>query len=953
MRLLIDLQGAQGESRLRGIGRYSRELALAMLRAPGGHVAEVLLNTALPHEQLIADLLEVMPRERIVLWTGPRGVALVRDDPATAAAAAVLRAEAIAARQPDMVHLSSVFEGVSDDVVARWPSGLSRPPTVATCYDLIPLIRRADYIDGPWQDTLRPWYMRQLHEFALTDGLLAISESSRNEAIDVIGYPAGRVHNIRAGVSPAFTAPPEDAAADAALRARYGLPEEPVLFVGAGDKRKNEAGLIQAYALLPEALRARHKLVIVGRTDEESLQAQAQQAGLPRDALMLVPFVAEEDLTRVYANCALFVLPSLHEGFGLPAAEAMACGAPTIGSNSSSVPEVIGRADALFDPLDPASIAERMAAVLGDAALRADLRAHGLAHAAGFTWTDSARRAWAALEAIADQVPPRPVRRLARLALSAPLPPQESGIADYTAELVPALARHYDITLVSDRGTTTAERLAHAFPVLTPERFMAQPERFDRVLYQLGNSTFHLAQLTQMMPAVPGAVVLHDVFLANIWNLHLATAGEARGFARLLLRTHGWAALAFDAREGREATLRRYPCSLDAVQGACGLILHSRHARDILAAHFGPAPAGAAIIPHLRHPPLLPARAAARRRLGVPDEALLVCSFGGVARTKLPGHMLEAWREAALGGQARLVFVGEATPESAALFTPELAALGASCTGRVDGEIYNTWLAAADIAVQLRTGSRGESSGAVADCLGAGVALVVNAHGSAAELPADVCLMLPDAPRPAETGAALRTLAHDTALRARLAAAGRAYAVLRLEPDRIAEEYAAAIEAAYGARGLHAAVRAIRADAASQGANAATLGPALAATFPRPGPRTWFVDGAAAVQAGLGEALADWLGGHPDDQRVHLVTSAPDGLRTDAALAAKLLGLTGCDGFGEPAEPQPGDVLLCGEALAAEPMITGLALAGVAVHRVERTLTRGMNPAEDPAIPTI
>jgi len=112
------------------------------------------------------------------------------------------------------------------------------------------------------------------------------------------------------------------------------------------------------------------------------------------------------------------------------------------------------------------------------------------------------------------------------------------------------------------------------------------------------------------------------------------------------------------------------------------------------------------------------------------------------------------------------------------------------------------------------------------------------------------------------------------------------------------------------------------------------------------------VDGAGALAAGLEGPLAEWLGGHPDDQRVHIVTNGPDGLHTDAALAARLLGLADCDEFGEPAEPQAGDVLLCGETLAADAAVARLALAGVAVHRVERVLARGTTPAKDPALLT-
>jgi glycosyltransferase involved in cell wall biosynthesis len=442
-------------------------------------------------------------------------------------------------------------------------------------------------------------------------------------------------------------------------------------------------------------------------------------------------------------------------------------------------------------------------------------------------------------------------------------------------------------------------------------------------------------------------VVLHDAYLSNVWNLHLAAAGNEEAFQRLLLRNHGWAAVAADARSGREATLKRFPCSLEVVQDSCGLILHSRHARDVLATHFGaPALASAAIIPHLRRPPALPDRATARRRLGVADDVFLVCSFGAVAPTKVPELVLAGWRAAGLGDRARLVFVGEAGADQEALFTAGMAARGASVSGRVDDATYRAWLAAADAAIQLRASSRGESSGAIADCLGASLPLIANAHGSAAELPPDTCLMLADTPAPGEIADALRHLAGAPALRTGLAAAARAHATGTLAPHRVAERYAEAIEAAWARHGLHGAVRGIRAAPSCTGSDPIALATALAATFPRPGPGHIFVDAAAMVQAGGGDVLANWLAGHPPHLRVQPVTLEQGRLRVASALAGRLLALAVAPGLDDWAEPRPGDVLLCGPAMADDGMTRRLALSGVTVHRVDWALARGLAAAE-------
>jgi glycosyltransferase involved in cell wall biosynthesis len=107
--------------------------------------------------------------------------------------------------------------------------------------------------------------------------------------------------------------------------------------------------------------------------------------------------VSDDELVMLYNMAALFVFPSLHEGFGLPVLEAMSCGAPVLGANATSVPEVIGCADALFDPAVPARIAAKIQQVMADDALRARLREHGLAQARTFSWDRSAVTAIAAL----------------------------------------------------------------------------------------------------------------------------------------------------------------------------------------------------------------------------------------------------------------------------------------------------------------------------------------------------------------------------------------------------------------------------------------------------------------------------------------------------------------------------------------------------------------------------
>ena len=815
MRLVIDLQGGQGSSRLRGIGRYSRELALALARVPRGHDIAVLMNGTLSDglDELTRALREVLPATAIHYWHAvPGAPEVVGPRPFRRAASEVLRAAALMALQPDVLLITSLFAGADDDFVSRWPSNVARPATAVVCYDLIPLIYRAQYLDGAWRDTgLLNWYFRCLHELSMADGLLAISEATMTDTIRHLGTKPVAITNILAGIEPSFRPIVLTSEQRKALTRRYGIAGTFVLFVGGGDPRKNEAALIKAYALLPSSLRAQHQLVIVGQGDAELLKLNARQLGLAADRVVPVRFVEEADLAALYSACALFVMPSLYEGFGLPAAEAMACGAPTIGSAAGSLPEVIGSDDALFDPTDPAAIARVMARGLTDEGFRARLVTDGLARIKRFTWSGTAERTWDFLERRFSVPPSRQLTgRLPRLAITSPLPPLASGIADYTRDLVPALARHYDVTLISPAGTTDDEWLKANFPHLTPAVALAEATSFDRVLHQIGNSEYHEFQLDGLLAALPGTATLHDSYLSG-YALWRGVAGEPDHFASVLHADHGWPAVAVLRSQGWREAAFKFPCCGKAIAASLGIVQHSNHAGEILLEHgLHPGKGRWRRIELLRQLPVLPSREEARRRLRIAPDRLVIATFGSIAARKLPDLIARAWRR--MPGDyrsANLAFVGEAVrdDETDTILSHDLKIRTGeviTLAGRVTSAVYRDWLAAADIAVQLRIGSRGETSAALADCLGAGLPTVVNRWREDTEMPEDVAIWLSANPTEEELAATFAALAASPAIRHDWGMRAQRWVSSQLDPLMIAEQYRNAIEKFYADPALRA-----------------------------------------------------------------------------------------------------------------------------------------------------
>ena len=859
MRIVIDLQGAQTTgSRFRGIGRYSLSLAKAMAREPRGHELWVALNGLFPEsvEPLRAAFDGIIPQERIVVWEAPPQVS--EGEPSSRwrrEAGERLREAFIARLEPDIVHVSSLFEGFGDDALTSLGTLEGTPPTAVTLYDLIPLVQRRAYLFDP---AIESWYERKLDMLRRAQLWLAISESSRREGIDCLGLPGDRVINVSTAADAIFRPVAIDATGAEAIQRRYGIDRGFLMYTGGIDQRKNIEGLIRAYARLPGDLRAAQQLAIVCSASEAQkvmLRRVAREAGLGDRQLILTGYIPDADMVALYNLCTAFAFPSWHEGFGLPALEAMSCGAAVVAANTSSLPEVVGLADALFDPHDEESIADRLLAVLTDEVWQRQLKAHGIRQARKFSWEISASRVLDAFERVHREREATPstvaVGRESRprLAYLSPLPAQPSGIADYSAELLPELARHYRITLVADDPSAVAQRWHGGFEVRSVDWFDAHADQCDRVLYHFGNSAFH-QHMFPLLERHPGTVVLHDFFLSGAVAHADATGYAPDTWVAALYRSHGYAAVARrQAAPTNDEVAWVYPCNLPVLQRANGVIVHSEFARGLAEHWYGPRAADRwTLVPHLRQLADGLSRKAAREALGLRDEQFLLCSFGMVGPTKQNHRMLAAWLESPLAQDpdCRLVFVGE---NHGGDYGEELrrSIAANSCgeriaiTGYAPPELYRRYLAAADAAVQLRTRSRGETSGTILDCMNNGVPAIVNAHGSIAEIPEDCVVRLPDDFQVADLAGAMVRLYEAPELRRALGEAGRGRIRDWHQPRRIADLYHGAIEcyAAGGPRVPEARlVEAIALLDAGEGRSAdwPAVARAMAANHP-PGPR--------------------------------------------------------------------------------------------------------------------
>lgn len=224
----------------------------------------------------------------------------------------------------------------------------------------------------------------------VADAVVAVSESARHDLRAFHRIPDERISVVHEAAGPAFR-PVSDARVRARIRMRYGLPERFILYVGAIEPRKNLRRLVDGFAAARRQ-GIEHELVCVGPYGWASrdLYERVDHLGLGRQ-VHFTGYVPVEDLPVIYSLADVFVFPSIYEGFGLPVIEAMACGAPVVTANTSSLAEIAAGAAETIDPHDEDALTAALVSLVRDRGRREELSRLGLARAREFSWTRTAR----------------------------------------------------------------------------------------------------------------------------------------------------------------------------------------------------------------------------------------------------------------------------------------------------------------------------------------------------------------------------------------------------------------------------------------------------------------------------------------------------------------------------------------------------------------------------------
>lgn len=788
-KILIDLQCLQTESANRGIGRYAYNLTLHMLKQGDGFDFHILLNSALPNANDVKQkFAEFIKEQNFHIFTPVTPCYVIEPNNWHNMEVSEFMYEAFVAQiNPDLLFLPNLMEGGLHDSLVVSISKYFSITTMVVGYDLIPLHYEQHYLAN---EIVRKHYFNKLQHKSNANVVLGISEFVTKDISRYLNHQ--KCINISSAVGDFFSRVDYSNDNVNEIKYKYAIKSKYVMYTGGIDFRKNIEGLIKQFSLLPRDILDEYSLVIVckiSESDKDRLFKLANSYKIHSN-LVITGFVNDEDLRILYSLCSLFVFPSLDEGFGLPVLEAMQCGAVVCCSNNSSLPEVVGFNDVLFDVSQ--DFYQVIYQLLVDDNIRHKFLEHSKNYITKFSWS---RTALVTLNEINDiTLQNHKIVQKKSLAMVSPFPVEQSGIADYSMELIQALSKHYVITLVTDENVLFDGN--DYFKAIDYRSFEQCYDQFDRVVYQMGNSHFH-SKMYSIMNHCPGVVVLHDFYIAHFINHYYQE--NSFSYAELVkkaINDHGYDVLQhLDSYE----FLNRFPLNRDIIKNSFGVIVHSNYSVNLFKSYYPIIDSGMVkCIPQLR-------KLDYTNTLCAKDnDVFTIVSMGGITSHKCIAQIIDAIiivRDK-LESKFQLLFVGDkGDPTYFDLLSGKVKSSGLSrhikFTDRIDSDKYTNYLINADIAIQLRINSNGETSRAVLDCMSYGIPVIVNNHGSLQDLPDDVVYKIPEFFTVQELADSICDIVNNKSRMSELATKSVNYVENSLCPNNIAELYKCTIEDFY------------------------------------------------------------------------------------------------------------------------------------------------------------
>lgn len=608
---------------------------------------------------------------------------------------------------------------------------------VAVLHDFIPLAFPDRYLAA---DDALLTYAAAFKWLAAYQAFLPVSTRTGEELVRRLGIASDRVSVTGVALRESFV----HALDRRAFRPKRpaGAADETILFVGGADPRKNLETVVAAHAALVRSGRSALQLIVAGGYPADWQRRILGESRARSGSLADIRFldrVSDEELASWYAHAKATVTASIAEGFSMPVTEAIACGGVALASDIPVHRELVDQPEALFAPTDARDLASKLDAILGSATLQSSLRDRQRPVAERFTPEAVGLRLDLALrhheKSFLGARRTRPRSGRPAVAFVTPFPPDRSGVADYSKQCVAALAKFVDVDVYTDADQPAADPAVRAFHPISAAAWL-RPD-YDAVVAVAGNSDYH-TKILELHRKFGGPCIVHDNRLAEVtawWkgDEHLRRLAE-RSLCRDVspAEVTGWL-----ADPGSLPTLF-YD---EMLEKADPLFVHSAGIRTHARRFYG---VDAEHLPFCVYRDFLEddvsaaARRDARESLGIPPDRLVVISLGIVDRVKNPATGIAAIALLnARGLAAHLVFVGACSGGVRDSLSTLAASRGIAdrvhfTAGWTSEDDYRRFIVAADAGIQLRGHFYGGISGALTDCVAAGLPTVANEDLAAA-----------------------------------------------------------------------------------------------------------------------------------------------------------------------------------------------------------------------------
>ncbi|OXM14215.1 glycosyltransferase [Paenibacillus herberti] len=648
----------------------------------------------------------------------------------------------------DVFYVTSPFDGAMF-YEQSWFEGIT---SIVTLYDIIPYLFRERYLVD---QSSKNEYMKCIEELTKYDRILSISQSAKDDLVGHFNVNPDKIDVIYAGVDERYKVLPQQELEEARKEfvQLYGITSDFIMCTGGDDERKNIGGLIEAYSCLPPNLISQYQLVIACKLSSVSEKRYYELAEKKKvkGRVILTNFVPDQHLIQLYNLATAVAFPSKYEGFGLPVIEGMACETPVLTSNNSSLGEIAEGAAILVDPFNLMDITRGLLELLENAN-RQELIKNGSERVKRFSWQAVSGKT---IEIIGSTLS-KPINNSStmkkRLAFFTPLPPLQSGISDYSYDLLNELSSDFDISVFID-GTYQAVEFDQSkqISVLHHQEFLRLSESFDEIIYQMGNSEYHIYMINYIK-RYKGILVLHDYNLHLLFNFISSQEKSLSLYADMMMEDYDSSFVKMyldDVKHGR-STRKIYELPLNGYVSnyAKKIIVHSDYAkRQLLEKNFNYQVKKIQSL--VIHTPIRD-KAVAKEKLGIKSDQVIIAAFGHIHETKRSIPLIQAFQQLAKEHyNVHLYLVGKLTQE---LEKPIKALLKESSlkqrvkiTGYTNSEDYEKYIEASDICVNLRFPYNGETSGSLMRILSKGKCSIVSALGSFDEIPDDCCVKIESA----------------------------------------------------------------------------------------------------------------------------------------------------------------------------------------------------------------